>query len=128
MGSSLQNRDIVVVGASAGGAEALVELISALPADLSAAVFVVLHIHPDAPSVLPALINRRAALRAAHAVHGEAIVPGRVYVAPADNQLMLRAGHIDVVRGPRESGHRPSVDAFFARPLPLTGGASLAWC
>lgn len=110
---AVQNRDIVVIGASAGGVEALTTLIGGLPADLPAAVFVVLHIHPDSPSVLPTLLNRRAALRASHAVHGDPITPGRVYVAPSDNHLMLRPGHMEVVRGPKETGHRPSVDALF---------------
>jgi two-component system chemotaxis response regulator CheB len=113
MAGNGKHRDIVVIGASAGGVEALTQLIAGLPADLPASVFVVLHIHPDSPSLFPRLLNRRSALPAAHAVHGEMIAPGRVYVAPADNHLMLRSGYMDVVRGPKETGHRPSVDALF---------------
>jgi two-component system chemotaxis response regulator CheB len=105
--------DIVVIGASAGGVEALGQLVAGLPADLPAAVFVALHSHPGFPSPLPELLSRRGRLPAAHALHGEPIVPGRIYVAPPDNHLMLRPRAVRVVRGPKENGHRPSVDALF---------------
>jgi two-component system chemotaxis response regulator CheB len=105
--------DIVVVGASAGGTEALSELVSGLPADLPAAIFIVLHVHPASSGTLPELLSRRGPLRAVNAIHGEPIVPGQIYLAPADNHLTLRPGFMQVVRGPKENGHRPSVDALF---------------
>ena len=105
--------DIVVVGASSGGVEALGQLVAGLPADLPAAVFLVLHMQPGFTSVLPELLSRRGPLRAAHAIHGEPIVPGRIYLAPPDNHLTLRPGGLQVVRGPKENGHRPSIDALF---------------
>jgi two-component system chemotaxis response regulator CheB len=105
--------DIVVVGASAGGVDALSQLVAGLPANFPAAVFIALHSHPGSPSSLPELLSRRGPLPAAHALHGEPIVPGRIYVAPPDNHLMLRPASVRVVRGPKENGHRPSVDALF---------------
>jgi two-component system chemotaxis response regulator CheB len=105
--------DIVVVGASSGGIEALAQIVAGLPADLPAAVFVVIHVEPGFASILPDLLSRRGRLRAAHAIHGEPIEPGRIYLAPPDNHLMLRPGFVQVVRGPKENGHRPSVDALF---------------
>jgi two-component system chemotaxis response regulator CheB len=113
MTPSHQRRDIVVIGASAGGVDALSELVAGLPPDLPAAVFIVLHIAAGFPSRLPDVLARRGRLLATHPVHGEKIVPGRIYVAPADNQMMLRPGCVHVVRGPKENGHRPAVDALF---------------
>jgi chemotaxis response regulator CheB len=71
-GTNGNGHDIVVVGASAGGVEALSEFVAGLPADLEAAVFIVLHVHPSYASTLPELWSRRSPLRIAHAVHGEA--------------------------------------------------------
>jgi two-component system chemotaxis response regulator CheB len=106
-------RDIVVIGASAGGVAALKQIVSRLPADLPAALFVVLHVPADAPSALPEILQRSGPLPALHAEHGALIEHGRIYVAPPDNHLLVRRGHVQVVRGPRENRHRPAVDPLF---------------
>ncbi len=105
--------DIIVVGASAGGVEALINLVSGLPADLPAAVFVVLHIPAHMPSHLPAILDRHGPLPAAHAENGAAIARGRIYVAPPDHHLLLRHGYVELSRGPRENSARPAVDPLF---------------
>src|SRR3954466_2245939 len=110
---SMLARDIIVVGASAGGVEALTRLGKALPADLPASLFVVLHLPPDAHSALPAILNRRGQLSAVHPRDGETIEQGRIYVAPPDRHVLLHRGTARVVRGPRENGHRPAVDPLF---------------
>jgi two-component system chemotaxis response regulator CheB len=104
---------MVVVGASAGGVEALVNLSASLPADLPAAVFVVLHVPSTASSALPDILSRQGPLRAGHARDGEPIERGRIYVAPPDHHLLLRTGHMHLTRGPRENGHRPAIDPLF---------------
>jgi two-component system, chemotaxis family, protein-glutamate methylesterase/glutaminase len=109
----MPDHDIVVVGASAGGVEALVELARSLPPDLPAAVFVVLHVPSTGTSALPDILGRHGRLPAAHAKDGEPIEPGRIYVAPPDHHLLLRTGHVHLARGPRENGHRPAVDSLF---------------
>jgi two-component system, chemotaxis family, protein-glutamate methylesterase/glutaminase len=109
----MPGRDIIVVGASAGGVEALATLARGLPADLPAAVFVVLHVAPHSTSVLPQILSRAGPLPAAHAVEDEPIRPGRIYVAPPDYHLLLKPGRVRVARGPRENGHRPAADALF---------------
>jgi two-component system chemotaxis response regulator CheB len=106
-------RDVIAIGASAGGVQALQDLVAGLPPDLPAAVFVALHTSPGHPSHLPEILTRRGPLRATHGVHGEHFVPGRIYVAPPDNHLMVRPGFLEVVRGPKENGYRPSVDTLF---------------
>ncbi len=109
----MTTHDIVVVGASAGGVEALTALIRELPADLPAAIFVCLHVPPHSPSHLPTILAHKGPLPVTHAVHGEAIVHGRIYVAPPDYHLLVRRGHVELSHGPRENRSRPAVDPLF---------------
>jgi two-component system chemotaxis response regulator CheB len=109
----MPDHGIVVVGASAGGVEALTDLAASLPGDLPAAVFVVLHLPATGTSALPEILRRHGPLPAAHVKDGEPIQPGRVYVAPPDHHVLLRTGHVHLARGPRENGHRPAIDPLF---------------
>jgi two-component system chemotaxis response regulator CheB len=106
-------RNVVVVGASAGGVEALSEFVSALAPDLPAAVLVVLHVAPGGTSVLPGILNRAGALPAAPVGDGESPEEGRIYVGVPDRHLVVENGLLRAPRGPRENGHRPAVDPLF---------------
>src|SRR5258706_8501325 len=112
-GERVSGHDIAVLGASAGGVEALSQIAANLPADLPAAVFVVLHIPASAPSHLPHILNRAGPLKALHPTDGERIRHGRIYVAPPGKHLLLEHGHIHLTLGPRENHHRPAVDPLF---------------
>jgi two-component system chemotaxis response regulator CheB len=109
----MATRDTIVIGASAGGVQALSELVAELPPDLPAAVFIVLHIPSNAPSYLPNILARQAQLPVDHAKDGERIELGRVYVVPPDQHLLIEDGHVKLVHGPKENLHRPSIDALF---------------
>lgn len=109
----MPGHDIVVIGTSAGGVEALRQLVRELPTDLQASVFVVIHMPAQSPSLLPDILNRVGPLPAAHAVNGGPISRGRIYIAPPDNHLLVERGHVRVVHGPRENRHRPAVDPLF---------------
>lgn len=109
----MDSREIVAIGASAGGVEALREIVEALPADFPAAVCVVIHFPPHASSRLPAILARAGNLPAAHAEDGEPLQAGRIYVAPPDRHLLVERGRLCLSRGPRENGHRPAVDPLF---------------
>jgi two-component system chemotaxis response regulator CheB len=117
----MPGHDIVVIGASAGGVEALTHLVRDLPADLPAALFVVLHFPARATSLLPEILSRKGALPAHHARDREPITPGRIYVAPPNNHLLLRNGIVRVVPGPRENGHRPAIDPLFRSAARIYG-------
>ncbi len=106
-------RDIVVVGASAGGVQALRVLLARLPADFPAAVFVVLHLPEGAKSQLDAVLRRTSTLAVQTAREGDKVLPGRVLVAPSGRHLLLRGAGVQVRQGPRENGVRPSVDVLF---------------
>ena len=109
----MATHDTIVVGASAGGVQALTKLVTGLASELPAAVLIVLHVAPDSPSFLPAILSRDARLPVAHAVNGEELTTGRVYVAPPDHHLLIERQHLRLVRGPKENLHRPSIDALF---------------
>lgn len=106
-------RNLVVVGASAGGVEALRTMVRGFSPGLDAAVLVVLHIPPGAPSALPKILARSGPLPAIAARDGQCIMSGHIYVAPADRHLLIRDGRIALSRGPLENGHRPAVDPLF---------------
>lgn len=113
MASGRSGIDVAVVGASAGGVEALLGLVSELPEDFPATLFVVLHVPPTGTSILPRILTRGGRLEARHAVDGAAIEPGCIYVAPPDCHLLVDRGGMRVTRGPRENGHRPAIDPLF---------------
>ena len=106
-------RDIIVIGGSAGGVEALQRIVAALPPQLEAAVFAVVHFPSDGTSFLPQILLRSGRFPAVHPEDGTAIRRGVIYVAPPDRHLTLQPGHVRLSRGPRENGHRPSVDPLF---------------
>ena len=109
----MPQRDVVVVGTSAGGIEALKEVVRGLPADFPAAMLVVIHLPPESPGLVPQILARVAALPVAHGSDGEELRRGRVYVAPADAHMVVDGNHVRLVRGPRENLHRPAADPLF---------------
>jgi two-component system chemotaxis response regulator CheB len=109
----MPTKDIVVIGASAGGVEALRRLSATLPADFPAAVFVVQHLSPAGPSLLPLLISRAGSLPALCPADGAPIEPGRIYVGSPDLHMLVRPGRILMRRGPHENRTRPAVNALF---------------
>lgn len=109
----MATQDIAVIGASAGGVQALRQIVAGLPADYGGSVFIVLHIAPTAPTLLHQILSRAGSLPATLAHDGEPIRPGHIYVAVPDRHLMLESGNLRVVFGPRENRDRPSIDVLF---------------
>jgi len=117
-------RFIVVVGASAGGVESLQALFGAMPATLDAAFLVVLHIAPEAPSRLDRVLGRSTPMAVSRAEDGEQVKRGHVYVATADQHLVLDNGVMRQTRGPKECRSRPAVDVLF-RSAAVTHGPAV---
>src|SRR5687768_18379985 len=107
LGADMPTRDLVVIGASAGGLQALFTILGALPPALPAAVVVVVHTRSTA-GVLPQVLGRRSALPVEAAADGAALEIGRVYVAPGDRHVLVGRKGLRAVRGPRENGFRPA--------------------
>ncbi len=105
--------DTVVVGASAGGVEALSRFVAMLPKELPASVLAVLHMPEGGTSLLPSILSRSGPLPAHHAVHGEETKTGRIYCATPGRHLLLHDGRITLVNGPKENGYRPAIDVLF---------------
>ncbi len=113
--------DVVAVGASAGGVEALTNFAAGLPPDLPYAVLVVLHMPAGAPSVLARILDRNGPLPASQAVDGAPLEPGTIRVAVPNRHLLLHDHRIVLSEGPTENGQRPAINALF-RSVALTYG------
>lgn len=119
----MNEHNIIVIGASAGGVSALTQLVSTLPADIQATIFIVLHLAPDGTSMLPQILMRHGKLPAFHPKSGDAIEIGKIYVAPNDRHLLIKDGQVLLSSGPKENGFRPSIDALFRTAAATYGSA-----
>jgi len=109
----MATRDIVVIGSSMGGIQALSSMAGQLPADLPAAVLVVQHTSADSPGLLGQILSNRGPLPAVIAEEGMTIERGRIYVAPPNRHMLATADGIRVTFGPRENRSRPAIDPLF---------------
>ena len=107
--SDVSRHTVVVIGASAGGVETLVRVVRGLPADLRAAICIVLHIAPGSPSALPAILQRASVMPCRAAVDGEELRDGEILVAPPDRHLVVSDGRVLLTMEARENGHRPAM-------------------
>lgn len=109
----MEKRNIIVMGASAGGFDAFQQLIGHLPPDLDAAIFIVWHMAPSVSGLLPQVLAKHTTIPVAHARDGEIIETNRIYVAPPDHHLLLENGYVRVTHGPKENRFRPAIDPLF---------------
>ena len=115
------HRDIVVIGGSAGAIEALQRIVRALDNHFSAAIFIVIHTAPGSSGFLPRILQRATVLPTAHPGDGDAIVGGRIYVAPPGHHLLVDRGVVRITKGPKENGFRPAVDPLFQTAVETYG-------
>lgn|SRR5262245_24181589 len=122
----MSERQIVVIGASSGGIDALRALVAALPADFPAPICIVVHTAPHSPGLLAEILNRVSRLSVEMADNGRRLQRGLVYVAPPDCHLLVEPGSLRVTRGPRENGFRPAIDPLFRSAARVHGPATIA--
>jgi two-component system, chemotaxis family, protein-glutamate methylesterase/glutaminase len=115
------NKDIIVIGTSTGGIEALRQILADLPADLPASIFIVQHSGADSPGILDLILQRASKIRVMIAADKEKIVHGRVYVAPPDRHLLIEPGKVCLSRGPKENLFRPAIDPMFRSAAQVYG-------
>lgn len=106
-------KDIIVIGASAGGIEPIRTILRGLPANFAGSIFIVVHTSPNSPGVLQAIFDKAGPLPASAVEDGGRIAPGRVYVAPPDRHLIVEPGRMCLARGPKENRFRPAIDPLF---------------
>ncbi|MDA9496836.1 chemotaxis protein CheB [Bradyrhizobium sp. CCBAU 11357] len=109
----MANRDIIVIGGSAGATAPLKQILSRLPADLPAAVFIVLHIPAQGIGILSTVAGSAGPLPVRQAENGMKIEPGQIYLGAPDHHLLVTEDRIFLGRGPRENMVRPAIDALF---------------
>jgi two-component system, chemotaxis family, protein-glutamate methylesterase/glutaminase len=120
-GGHLPNRKLVVIGTSAGGIEALKQLVGAISPGFPAPIAVVLHTSPHSPGVLHEILTRSGPLSGVSPRSGERLLPGRIYVAPPDFHLLIEPGVVRLTKGPRENRFRPAIDPLFRSAAQVYG-------
>lgn len=106
----MANRDVLAIGTSAGGVEALVFLARNFPRAFPAAVLVTIHLPGHSRSVLDEILSEAGPLPAAFAETGDTVRQGRIYIAPPNRHLLLEGDRIALGEGPRENNSRPAID------------------
>ena len=118
---------VVGVGASAGGLAAVREVLGGLPSALPASLIVVLHLMPDHPSYLAAILSRTSPLPVVQAEDGQLLAPGHVYVAPPDNHLVVGPdGRVALEQSPPVKFVRPSINRFLGSLADSYAGRAVA--
>jgi two-component system chemotaxis response regulator CheB len=116
---------IVVIGASAGGIEALRTIAADLPAEFPVPICVVIHSAPEAPGLVGEILDRVGPLHATNARNRQRLAPGHIYVAPPDFHLVVEPGILRVTKGPRENRFRPAIDPLFRSAAQVYGPGAI---
>ena len=121
----MPNRDILSIGTSAGGVEALLFLAKRFPSDFPAAVLVTIHLPSHARSALDQVLGRAGPLPAQFGRDGEPAEKGRIYIAPPDRHLLLHDERVSLGEGPRENNVRPAIDPMMRAAAMCCGGRTV---
>ena len=121
----MTHAEVVVVGASAGGLDALRALVAHLPSHFSVPVCALMHTSPQTPSVLHEILGRSGPLAVVKAADRERLRPGTIYVPPTDCHLTVEPGRVRVTKGPRENRFRPAIDPLFRSAAQVYGPAAI---
>jgi two-component system, chemotaxis family, protein-glutamate methylesterase/glutaminase len=109
----MSGHPIIVFGGSAGGIDALRQIVKAIPPTISASVLVVVHLYPKGQNYLPSILAREGRIPAHLAIDGCPIRPNHIYVAPSDTHLLVEDGYLRLSKAAKENGSRPAIDPLF---------------
>jgi two-component system chemotaxis response regulator CheB len=110
----MELKNVIVIGASAGGLKAISELVSKIPGDLPIAIFVVIHVaRASMPQVIIQQLQKNTTYRCLLPQGEEKIQPGCLYLAPPDFHMLVKADTVKLIKGPHENRWRPSIDVLF---------------
>lgn len=109
----MKRRNIIVIGASSGGFEALKIIVKQLPANINASIFVVWHMSAEVRGILPTVFNKLNTIKTKHAEDKDLIHANQIYIAPPDHHLTIEGDYLRVTKGPKENRFRPAVDPLF---------------
>jgi len=110
---SKRRYDVVAMGASAGGLNALTHVLRSLPETFPSSIVVVQHLSPDHKSWIANLLGHACRIKVKQAEHGEIMLPGVVYTAPPDEHLLVGPGKIQLAHSQLVHFSRPSIDLLF---------------
>ena len=116
---------LVVIGTSAGGIEALRDLVADLPADFPSPIAIVLHTSPQSPGLLHEILSRAGPLPAINPHGGERLRAGHIYVAPPDHHLLIEPDRVRLSKGPKENRFRPAIDPLFRSAAQVYGPGAI---
>src|SRR3954471_5267653 len=116
---------VVVIGTSAGGLEALRVLAAGLPASFPLPICVVMHLSAQSPGIVPDILTRSGPLPSVNATSGARLRPSTIYVAPPDRHLLLEPGRLRLTRGPHENRFRPAIDPLFRSAAQVYGPGAI---
>jgi len=122
---ALRNFDVIAMGASAGGLNALNQVLGVLPRNFPSSVLVVQHLAPRHKSWIADLLGRSTKLKVKQAEHGEILLPGTVYTAPPDEHLLVGPGKIQLAHTQLVRFSRPSIDLLFESVAGMYGSRSI---
>ncbi len=118
--------DVVAIGSSAGGLQALSRVLSPLPLEFPASILIVQHLDPHHKSMMSDLLSHQTKLRVKQAEHGEVLLPGVAYIAPPDEHFMVGPGKVQLAHSQLVHYSRPSIDLLFESVAGTYGSRSIA--
>ena len=121
----LRNFDVVAIGASAGGLQALTKVLGDLAKTFPSSIVVVQHLAPGHKSWMASLLGRSSQVKVKQAEHGEILLPGTVYTAPPDEHLLVGPGKIQLAHSQLVHFSRPSIDLLFESVAGTYGSRSI---
>jgi two-component system, chemotaxis family, protein-glutamate methylesterase/glutaminase len=124
-GDRASSNQIVVIGASSGGLDAVQTVAGGLSHDFPAPICVVIHTSPDSPGVIHEIVGRATDMVTVALREAQKLEPGKMYFPPPDCHLVVEPGHVRATKGPKENRFRPAIDPLFRTAAQVFGPGAI---